>query len=130
MLEQGEQIRWQVQVPDCGTYFILEVDEGEVAFYASTQITSPNEAFYEWTIQTPFNTTVFIQPRTVENQTADAVNKTFTVVYTALFGMNTNNTFTLSSTDTPPVIEEITTLSTTEEATTESTTVASPSGRL
>ena len=137
-LEEGEQIRWQFQVPDSGTYFTLEVDEGEIAFYASTKITSPNEAFYEWMIQTPFNTTVFIRPGTVENQNAETMNTTFTTIYTALFGLTPNNTFTLSSTDTPPATEEVTTLSTTEGVTTtfatttqeDESTTGPPTGRL
>ena len=137
-LEEGEQIRWQFEVPDSGTYFMLEVDEGEVIFYASTLTTSPNEAFYEWRVQTSSSTFVFISPRRVVKRNAEAVNETFTTVYTALFGLNVNNTFTLSSNVNPPPTEEMTTLPippATEDMTTttqegvESTTLMSPSGK-
>ncbi len=144
-LEAGEQIRWQFQVPESGTLFTLEVDQGEVVFYASTKTTAPNEAFHQWKIQTPLSTSVFIKPtiqsnsnnaRSIEKRNAELdSNETLIPVFTAIIGLSGNNTFTLTSDDSPPTTEQmITTSFTTEldESTTEldeSTMLTSPSGK-
>lgn len=103
-LDQGEQVRWQFDVPEEGTAFNLQVDQGRVEMYASTQTTAPSEAFYEWRAATSSSARVFIKPmiqneeqRKKRNDEVSNLNQTTTPVYMALFGLDTNNTFTLQS---------------------------------
>ena len=106
-LEEGEQIRWQFEVPESGALLTLEVDQGEVVFYASTQTTSPNEALHQWKIQTSSSESVFIIPttqsqgskkRSIRRQLKfNNMNETLVTVYTTLFGLDRRNTFTLTS---------------------------------
>lgn len=106
-LQEGEQVRWQYDVPESGATFELSVVQGTIVFYASTLTTSPNEAFHEWKAQTSDSTSVFIKPtlasdrneRSLRDANLDSsqdANAT-AVVYVALFGQDMNNTFTLKS---------------------------------
>ena len=106
-LEEGEQIRWQLEVPETGAHFSIEVGQGEVVFYASIEITAPNEAFHQWTLQTSSLETVFINPVSQSEQgskhlvgqqtSVNNTNKTTVTVYTTFLGLGAANTFTLTS---------------------------------
>ena len=101
-LKQGDRVRWQVGVPESGRLFTIRVDEGRVAFYASTETTAPNAAFYQWIIQTASSASVFIVPRSdrekrlVKRQIIDSANETLITVYTTIEGLDNSNTFTLT----------------------------------
>ena len=101
-LDQGEQVRWQFDVPEEGTAFNLQVEQGRIVMYASTQTPSPSEAFYEWKAETSSSTRVFINPtsrnagRTKRN-TEISRNQTTIPVYMALTGLDEENTFALES---------------------------------
>lgn len=67
-------------------------------FYASTETTSPNEAFHQWKLQTSSTVRIFIKPviqRDREKRNVD-VNVTLVPVYSTLLGLDGNNVFTLS----------------------------------
>ena len=107
-MEEGEEIRWNFTVPESGTLFSLQVDQGEIVLYASTKTTAPNEAFYQWKIVTSSSKSIFIKPRVHENgkkgltgkQIGPAVNSmnvTAIPVFTTLLGLDERNTFTLTS---------------------------------
>lgn len=104
-LAGGEQIRWQYDVPEEGIAFNLQVEQGRVELYASTQTTSPSEALHEWRIETSSSARVFVKPRTTmkrlldvkQNTEISSLNETTVPVYMALFGLDTNNTFIVQS---------------------------------
>ena len=101
-LDQGEQVRWQFDIPKEGTAFNLQVNQGRIVMYASTQTSSPSEAFYEWKAETSSSTRVFIKPtsrnteRTKRN-TETSRNQTTIPVYMALTGLDEENAFALES---------------------------------
>ncbi len=97
-LGQGEQIRWQFDVPSSGTHFNLRVDQGNVIFYASTETTAPSEALYQWKIETSSSRSVCIRPEQRRREKRNArTNETFIPVFTTLLGQAGRNTFTLTS---------------------------------
>lgn len=103
-LEEGEQIRWQFEVPETGIHFNIEVGQGEIVFYASTETTAPNEAFHQWKLQTSSSESIFINPVSQREQglagkqtSINNANKTTVTVYTTLLGLEAVNTFTLTS---------------------------------
>ena len=133
-LEQGEQIRWQVQVPESGTFLTVEVDDGEVALYASTETTSPNEAYYQWKIQTSNTKSVFINPSSNSNspqkRNTEASNETLVIVFIAILGLDGSNMFTLTASDDAPPTTELVTESPTTIFTTYPESVETTNGRL
>ncbi len=97
-LDQGEQIRWQFDVPESGSLFNLQVDQGTIIFYASTETTAPSEAFYQWKIETSSSRSVFIKPVQIRrNKRSASINETLIPVFTTLLGQAGMNTFTLTS---------------------------------
>lgn len=99
-LDQGEQVRWQFDVPEEGITFSLRVEQGRMVMYASTQTTSPSEAFYEWKAETSSSTWVFIKPTSQDahmkhNSEINNLIKRAIPVYMALIGLNEKNTFAL-----------------------------------
>ncbi len=99
-LDQGEQIRWQFDVPESGKLFILEVNQGNVIFYASAETTAPSEAFYQWKIELETNSSgsVYIRPEQRRRKKRSAsVSETSIPVFTTLLGQAGRNTFTLTS---------------------------------
>ena len=91
-LERNEQVRWQIDIPVSGRQVVITVDQGEIVFYASTETTAPNEAFHQWTIRTSSSAIVFIQPSVLTGNVTDNLIP----VYTALVGLGSSNTFTLT----------------------------------
>jgi hypothetical protein len=100
-LDEGEQVRWQFDVPEEGVAFNLRVDQGRVEMYASTKTTSPNEAFHEWQAETSSSARVFLRPMAQaeerKKRNIDNINGTTIPVFMAITGLESNNTFTLQS---------------------------------
>lgn len=103
-LEQGNQIRWQYDVPEEGVTFDVVVERGRVEFYASTLTTAPSAAFHEWRVVTSSSASVFIRPsvptrkRSLKTRQAIGVDNsksTTTPVFVAVFGLESQNDFTL-----------------------------------
>ncbi len=103
LLDQGEQVRWQLDVPESGTVLNLNVEQGSVVMYASTTTTSPNEAFYEWKAETSSSASVVLRPmaqnreRGKRNIEIISRNQTTIPVYVAISGLDSSNNFTLST---------------------------------
>ena len=103
-LERDEQVRWQIDVPETGRLVVIEVDQGEVVFYASTETTAPNEAFYQWKLRTSSSASVFIKPtagresnrRRRQIEPSSNVTENLIPVYTTVVGLGSNNIFTLT----------------------------------
>ena len=67
---EGEEVRWNFEVPVDGLLFTLTVTEGEAVLYASTKSTAPNTALHEWTIPPTSSTgNTVIQPPSPVNAT-------------------------------------------------------------
>ena len=50
-LEQGEQARFQLDIPEVGLTIRLSIETGHVVVYASTKIPNPNAAYYDWKLE-------------------------------------------------------------------------------
>jgi hypothetical protein len=89
----GEDETTYIEVPydsDEGVTIKINVTNGTVTVYASDQTTTPNEAFYDWMIETGGYSDVFLDP--------DAVNRTIgDTVYVAIEGQEPDNDFTFVS---------------------------------
>ena len=68
----------------------MNVTNGTVRVYASDQITTPNEAFYDWMIETDGYAAVFLDPNEVNRTAGDTV-------YVVIEGEDTDNDFTFRS---------------------------------
>ena len=80
-----------IEIPydsDEGVTIKVNVTNGTITVYASDQTTTPNEAFYDWMIETDGYSDVFLDP--------DDVNRTIgDTVYVAIEGEDTDNDFIL-----------------------------------
>ena len=79
-----------IEIPydsDKGVTIKVNVTNGTITVYASDQTTTPNEAFYDWTIETDGYSDVFLDPDDVNRDT----------VYVAIEGEDTDNDFTFVS---------------------------------
>ena len=98
-LERDEQVRWQIDITETGKLIVIEVEQGEVAFYASTETTTPSEAFFQWRLRTSSSSSVFIQPiagresNRRRRQTGPNSNVTDNLipVYTTVVGLGSKN---------------------------------------
>ena len=96
-LQQGEQVRWQFDVPVNGITFSLTVNEGRVECYASTQTTAPNDAFYEWKLATSSTSSVRIMPSPGSNANMNGFDNATVPVFMTIIGTNELNAFSLQS---------------------------------
>ena len=68
----------------------MNVRNGAVLVYASDQTTTPNEAFYDWMIETDGYSAVFLDPNDVNRTVGDTV-------YVTIEGEDTDNDFAFTS---------------------------------
>ena len=73
--------------PDEGVTIKVNVTNGSVIVYASDQTTTPNEAFYDWMIETDGYADVFLDPDDVNRTVGDSI-------YVAIEGEDPENDFT------------------------------------
>ena len=82
-----------IEIPydsDKGVTIKVNVTNGTVVVYASDRVTTPNEAFYDWMIETDGYSDVYLDP--------DAINRTVgDTVYIAIDGEDADNDFTFVS---------------------------------
>ena len=114
-LEENEEVRWQIGIPETGRLVTITAEQGEVVFYASTETTAPNEAFHQWKLRTSSSASIFINPTagTDSNRKRREIVPTSNVtdnlipVYTTVVGLSSNNSFTLigGGFDPPTTIE-------------------------
>ena len=89
----GEGETTYIEVPydsDEGITIKVNVTNGTVTVYASDQTRTPNEAFYDWMIETDGYSDVYLDPNAV-NRTIDDT------VYVAIEGDDVDNDFTFIS---------------------------------
>ena len=88
---KGEQTYIEIPYdPDEGVTIKVNVTNGTVVVYASDQTTTPNEAFYDWMVETDGYSDVFLDPDDVNRTVGDTV-------YVAIEGEDTDNDFTFTS---------------------------------
>ena len=91
----GEGETTFIEIPydsDEGVTIKVNVTNGTVTVYASDQTTTPNEAFYDWMIETDGYSDVYLDPNDVNRTIGDTV-------YVAIEGEDPDNDFTLVSED-------------------------------
>ena len=89
----GEGEKTYIQIPydpDEGVTIKVNVTNGRVVVYASDQTTTPNEAFYDWMIESDGYSDIFLDPDDVNRTVGDTV-------YVAIEGEDTDNDFTFTS---------------------------------
>ena len=99
-LGQGGQARWEYPVPESGLTFKIDVTQGRVVFYASSDTTAPNEAIYQWKIEVSFGSrTIKILPMVPSDDVtrSSTANQTMVPIYTAIVGLEAKNVFSLST---------------------------------
>ena len=87
---EGEQTFIEIPYePNEGVTIKVNVTNGTVVVYASDQIKTHNEAFYDWMIETDGYSEVFLDPNDVNRTLGDSV-------YIAVEGEDTDNDFTFT----------------------------------
>ncbi len=102
-LDRGELVRWKFTISECGMSFNLTVQEGEVVLYASTDITVPNEAIYQWRIEVSATSNSFevINIIPLGDNAVNCSSVTNVTVFTTIVGINVTNMFTVSTNGKP-----------------------------
>ena len=89
----GEDETTYIEIPydsDEGVTIKVNVTNGTVVLYASDRTTTPNEAFYDWMVETDGYSDIYLDP--------DAVNRTIgDTVYIVIEGEDADNDFTFVS---------------------------------
>ena len=89
----GEGEETYIEVPydsHEGVTIKVNVTNGSVIVYASDRITTPNEAFYDWMIETDGYSDIFLDPIEVSRIVGDTV-------YVVIEGEDVDNDFTFTS---------------------------------
>ena len=85
-----------------GVTIHLNVTNGSIVLYASDQTPTPNEAFYDWMIETDGYSDVFLDPHLPHG-----INRTIgDTVYVAIEGVDESNNFTLTVVSGDTTIQE------------------------
>ena len=103
-LDMGENIRYQYPLPEDGMTIKICVQDGKVVLYASTRVTTPNSALYEYKLDisgrssgTEVCDDVFV--KSSESKKRNVVPESSNItLYVALNGEEQSNTFALNST--------------------------------
>ncbi len=79
--------------------FNLTVQEGDVVLYASTEITAPNEAIYQWRIEVSATSNSFevINIIPLGDNAVNCSSVTNVTVFTTIVGINDTNSFMVST---------------------------------
>ena len=98
-LEQNQAAFFQYTLPEEGLTLRLEVEIGLIVLYASNKIRSPNEAFYDWRLETRSSTDIYISLEGIspigKRQVLQSVN---TTIFVSIEGQSLINNFTLNTT--------------------------------
>ena len=95
-LEQNQVAFFQFVLPEEGLTLRLEVHIGLVVLFASNKIQNPNEAFYDWKLETSSSADVYISLEGITKQ--QVLQFTNTTIFISIKGQSGVNNFTLNST--------------------------------
>lgn len=104
-LQSDEQAYFQFKLPHIGMTLKIEVNVGIVITYVSNKIRNPNEAIYDWKLQTSTSVDVFISMEGLEINSSSP--KTTATIYVSVQGKAEKSKFILNTTygDTTPAIK-------------------------
>ena len=88
---QAKYINYPLPANDEGITIVLNVSNGSAVVYASTVLSTPNEAFYDVKIESSQFEDVYIDPNNITNP--DTANK----VYIAIIGQGVSNMIQISA---------------------------------
>ena len=91
-VENGEIKYFTYPFPDEGLTIKLDVDEGSAVLYASDIIQTPNEALYDWKIETDGYSDVFLDPTELGRPVAGDS------VFVSIEGLQASNSFAIDTT--------------------------------
>ena len=98
-LERNQAAFFQYTLPEEGLTLRLEVEIGLIVLFASNKIRNPNEAFYDWRLETRSSTDIYISLEGIspigKRQVLQSVN---TTIFVSIEGQSLINNFTLNTT--------------------------------
>ena len=109
-LDQGEQARFQLDIPVTGITIHLHIETGRIVLYASTKIPNPNAAYYDWKLECLIGCDFFVDPRDLDivqvpvddvqqkHQVNESSNDTNFTLYLVTEGEEENTTFMIETT--------------------------------
>lgn len=101
-LERNQAAFFQYTLPEEGLTLRLEVEIGLIVLYASNKIRSPNEAFYDWRLETRTSADVYISPDDLEESSSltkrQVLQSLNTTIFISIEGQSGINNFTLNTT--------------------------------
>ena len=103
-LEVGELAYFVYDLPEEGLTVKIEVAEGYVVIYVSTQVSNPNEALHDFKLVTNTTASVFVPPpssstdRERRQSTTDSPANVTTKVYISIEGGSPLNRFVINTT--------------------------------
>ena len=89
-LEQNQTAYFQYTLPEEGMTLRLEVETGLIVCFASNRIENPNEALYDFRVETNSSADVYIS--------LDDLQGNSSIVYISIEGRSGRNNFTLNTT--------------------------------
>ena len=106
LLDEGELSFFQFSLPAQGMTFQLQVQQGRVVMYASSQIRNPSSALYDVRLETDSTASVYLDPSDFEDNAPDPSSRkrqatevfTNTTIFVSVEGLNTINNFMLDTT--------------------------------
>ena len=106
LLDEGELSFFQFSLPAQGMTFQLQVQQGRVVMYASSQIRNPSAALYDVRLETDSTASVYLDPSDFEDNAPDPSSRkrqatamfTNTTIFVSVEGLNTINNFMLDTT--------------------------------
>ena len=98
ILQQNEVTFLQLDLPDEGMTFSLDVSQGSVVMYGSNKIQNPNEAFYDFKLSNS-RPELFVNQDTFGRiSKRETSNITDITIYISIQGQSVSNNFTLNTT--------------------------------
>ena len=89
-LEQNQTAYFQYTLPEEGLTLRLEVETGLIVCFASNRIENPNEALYDFRVETNSSADVYIS--------LDDLQGNSSIIYISIEGRSGRNNFTLNTT--------------------------------
>lgn len=103
-LEQNQKAFYQFALPEGGATVKIDVETGSVVLYASNTIQNPNEALYDYKLETSSSSDVYISPDDFEDTTSITKRQamppanTNITIYISIEGQSGINSFSLNTT--------------------------------
>ena len=98
-LQQNQAAFFQYTLPEEGLTLRLEVEIGLIVLFASNKIRNPNEAFYDWRLETRSSADIYISLEGISSiGKRQVVQSANTTIFVSIEGQSVTNNFTLNTT--------------------------------